>query len=179
MNRTFQRSLVALTVLLLPYTSVVNAGPGGGGNHSSRGSATSSVNKGNNKSSNRNSNNNTNVNRNTNTNVNSNKNTNVNVNSNKNVNVNVDNNRNGYYGGGYNNGCCYHQSIGGAVATAAAVTATSMVTAAVIGSMVNTLPPSCTSVIVNGIAYQQCGSTWYQPQFAGGNTTYVVINSPR
>jgi hypothetical protein len=174
MNRTIQKSLVALTVLLLPFSTILNAGPGGG-NHSSRGTATSSVNRGNTSNANRNTN--TNVNRNTNTNVNSNK--NVNVNSNKNVNVNVDNNRGGYYGGGYNNGCCYHQSVGGAVATAAAVTATSMVTAAVIGSMVNTLPPSCSSVIVNGIAYQQCGSTWYQPQFSGGNTNYVVINAPR
>src|SRR5271170_4548619 len=33
--------------------------------------------------------------------------------------------------------------LGGAVATAAAVTATTMITAAVIGSMVNTIPPSC------------------------------------
>jgi hypothetical protein len=108
--------------------------------------------------------NNRNVNRNTN--INSNK----NINSNRNVNVNVDHYHGGYYGGGYNNGCCYHP-----VATVAAV----MVTAAVIGSMVNTLPPSCSSVIVNGMAYQQCGSTWYQPQFSGGSTTYVVINPPR
>ena len=176
MNRTIQKSLVALTTLLLPFSTIVSAGPGGG-NHSSRGSATSSVNRSNtgNRNSNTNSNN-SNVNRNTNVNTNK----NVNVNSNKNVNVNVDNNRGGYYGGyGYNSGCCYHQSVGGAVATAAAVTATSMVTAAVVGSMVNTLPPSCSSIVVNGIAYQQCGSTWYQPQFAGGNTTYMVINPPR
>jgi len=32
---------------------------------------------------------------------------------------------------------------------------------------------------VNGFAYQQCGSTWYQPQFAGTTTTYVVVNAPR
>lgn len=113
---------------------------------------------------------NANVNRNVNQNVNVNRNTNVNVN--RNVNVNVNNNYRGgvYYGGG----CCYHP-----VATAAAVTATAVVTAAVIGSMVNTLPPSCSSVIVNGIGYQQCGSTWYQPQFSGGNTTYIVVNAPR
>jgi hypothetical protein len=50
---------------------------------------------------------------------------------------------------------------------------------AVIGSVVHTLPPSCSMVVVNGISYQQCGSSWYQPQFAGGNTTYVVVNAPR
>jgi hypothetical protein len=93
------------------------------------------------------------------------------VNVNKDVNVNVNNNRN------YNDGCCYHSGIGvgGAVAVAAAATAT----AVVVGSMVNTLPPSCTTVMVNGVTYQQCGSTWYQPQFSGGSTTYVVINAPR
>ena len=169
MNATIRHFLIGLMLILAPCATIVSAGPGGG-NHGTRSSASSSVNRGSNNNSNRNVNNNSNVNRNTN--VNSNRNTNVNVN--KNVNVNVDNNRGGYYGGGYNSGCCYHP-----VATAAAVTATTMVTAAVIGSMVNTLPPSCSSVVVNGIAYQQCGSTWYQPQFSGGNTSYVVINAPR
>jgi len=74
-------------------------------------------------------------------------------------------------GGG---GCCYHP-----VATAAAVTATALVTAAVVGSIVNTLPPSCSTVIVNRFAYQQCGNTWYQPQKSGSTTTYVVLNPPR
>jgi hypothetical protein len=106
------------------------------------------------------------------TNVNHNTNVNRNVNVNNNVNVNVNNS---YHGGGYyNNGCCYHP-----VAVAAAVTATAVVTAAVVGSMVHSVPPSCSSVIVNGLAYQQCGSTWYQPQFAGTTTTYIVVNPPR
>jgi Family of unknown function (DUF6515) len=95
---------------------------------------------------------------------------NVNVNATRNVNVNADYNRGGY---GYNNGCCYHP-----VATAAAVTATTMVTAAVVGSIVNTLPSGCSSTVINGVAYQQCGSSWYQPQFSGGNATYVVVNAP-
>jgi len=90
---------------------------------------------------------------------------------NRNVDVNV---HGGYYGGGYyGGGCCYHP-----VATAAAVTATAMVTAAVIGSVVNTVPPSCTVVAVNGISYQQCGNTWYQPQYSGSQVTYVVVNPP-
>ncbi len=77
----------------------------------------------------------------------------------------------GYYGGG---GCCYHSGVGTAVAVAAATTAT----AVVVGSMVHTLPPNCTTVVANGVTYQQCGSTYYQPQFSGGNTTYVVVNQP-
>jgi hypothetical protein len=109
-------------------------------------------------------------------NVNRNVNVNNNVNVNRNVNVNVNNNYHGggYYGGYYGGGCCYHP-----VATAAAVTATAVVTAAVVGSIVHSVPPSCSSVIVNGLAYQQCGSTWYQPQFVGTTTTYVVVNPPR
>jgi hypothetical protein len=90
-----------------------------------------------------------------------------------NVNRDVDVHVHGGYYGGYG-GCCYHP-----VATAAAVTATAMVTAAVIGSIVNTLPPSCTTVMVNGITYQQCGSSWYQPQFSGNTTNYIVVNAPR
>ncbi len=89
-----------------------------------------------------------------------------NVNVNRNVNVNVDNNRGCCHGGWDNN---YHP-----VATAAAVTATVAVTSAVIGSMVRTVPAGCVPVNYGGIVYQQCGSTWYQPQ----GSQYVVINPP-
>jgi hypothetical protein len=87
-----------------------------------------------------------------------------NVNVNRNVNVNVS-----------NHGCCggwdndYHP-----VATAAAVTATVAVTSAVVGSIVRSVPPNCVPVNYGGMIYQQCGSTWYQPQ----GTQYVVINPP-
>lgn len=129
-----------------------------------------------------------NMDRNANRNVDRNVNQNVDRNANRNVNnqnvrvdrdvnnVNVDRDVNVYGGGNYNRGCCYN---GGGWGTAAAVATTAMVTAAVVGSAVNTLPPSCSMVQVNGVAYQQCGSTWYQPQFSGGNTTYVVVNSPQ
>ena len=93
--------------------------------------------------------------------VNSNRNTNVNASRNTNVNVNVD-----------NNNCCnngwdndYHP-----VATAVAVTAT----AAVIGSMVRTVPANCVPINYGGMVYQQCGSTWYQPQ----GSQFVVVNPP-
>ena len=113
----------------------------------------------------------TNVNANRNVNVNANRNVNVNVNRNVNVNTNV---HGGYYGGGYyGGGCCYHP-----VAVAAAVTATAVVTAAVVGSVVHSVPPSCSTIVVNGLAYQQCGNTWYQPQFSGSTTTYIVVNPP-
>jgi hypothetical protein len=88
---------------------------------------------------------------------------NVNVNKNTNVNVNVNNNR----GGGWDND--YHP-----VATAVAVTAAVAVTSAVIGSMVRTVPVGCVPVNYRGMIYQQCGSTWYQPQ----GSQYVVIVAP-
>ena len=130
----------------------------GGGNRNVRSSANSSVN--------RNYHQNTNVNRNVNVNQN------VNVNRNVNVNTNYHGN---YYGGGYyGGGCCYHP-----VATAAAVTATAAVTAAVVGSIVNRPPAVCVTSVVNGLAYQQCGNTWYQPQMSGTTTNYIVVDPPR
>ena len=111
-----------------------------------------------------------NVNRNANINRNTNVNRNVDVNRNYNVNrnVNVDVDRGGW------GGCCYHNGVG----VAAAVATTAAVTAAVIGTRVQTLPPSCTAVVAGGVTYQQCGSVWYQPQFVGTGTTYVVVNAP-
>jgi hypothetical protein len=107
-------------------------------------------------------------------NVNHNVNANVNRNVNRNVNVDRDIDVDVHGGYGRGGGCCYHP-----VATAAAVTTAAVATAAVVGSVVHTLPPACSAIVVNGLTYQQCGSTWYQPQFVGGSTTYVVVNAPR
>jgi hypothetical protein len=117
------------------------------------------VNKNVNKNANVNTNRNTNVNTNRNVNVNTNR--NVNVNTNRHVDVDVDVDR-------------HHHPIG----TAVAVGATIAVTSAVVGSMVRTLPPSCSAVIVNGLTYQQCSGVWYQPQYSGSSVQYVVINQP-
>jgi hypothetical protein len=85
---------------------------------------------------------------------------NQNVNVNRNVNVDVD------------NGCCGNGEV---LAVAGAVA----VTAAVVGSVTPSIPPSCTPVMSGGVTYQQCGSTWYQPQYAGTSVTYVVTNPPQ
>jgi hypothetical protein len=98
------------------------------------------------------------VNNNTRTSVN--RNTNVNVNRSVDVDVDVDRN--------------WHP-----VATAAAVTATVAVTSAMVGSIVHSIPPSCVPVVISGMTYQQCGSTWYQPQYVGSSVQYVVIAPPR
>jgi hypothetical protein len=86
------------------------------------------------------------------------------VNVKRDVNVDVDVDRRGR---GWDDD--YHP-----VATAAAVTATVAVTSAVVGSIVRFVPPNCVPVNYGGMIYQQCGSTWYQPQ----GSQYVVINPP-
>jgi hypothetical protein len=101
---------------------------------------------------------NTNVNRNIN---NANVNRNVNVDRNYDVDVDVD------------HGWDWHP-----VATGAAVAAGAALTAAAIGSVVYTLPPSCSVVVVGGISYQHCGSTWYEPQFSGTSVSYIVVGEP-
>ena len=108
-----------------------------------------------------------------------NRNVNRDVNRNRNVNRDVDVHRDIDVDVDVHGGCCYHDHWDDhPVATAAAVTAAVSVTAAAIGSIVYSIPPSCSQVVVNGIAYQQCGSTWYQPQYAGTTVQYVVVNAP-
>jgi hypothetical protein len=46
------------------------------------------------------------------------------------------------------------------------------------GTVVYTLPSSCVTQIVNGVTYSDCGGTWYQPQFDGTTTQYVVVSPP-
>ncbi|WP_322091846.1 DUF6515 family protein [Paraburkholderia bannensis] len=72
----------------------------------------------------------------------------------------------GYWGGGW-----YVDPVAAAVTVG--------ITAAVVGSMVATLPPACTTVVVGGATYEQCGETWYQPQYVGAQVQYVVVNAPR
>jgi hypothetical protein len=35
-----------------------------------------------------------------------------------------------------------------------------------------------TQVVVNGITYDQCGSTWYQPVYQNGQIAYRVVSPP-
>jgi len=101
----------------------------------------------------------------TNRNVNGQVNRNVNVNSNVNVNRNFDLD--------YDVDNRWHP-----VARGAAFAAGAAVTAAAIGSVAYSLPPSCIATSVGGVTYQQCGSTWYRPEFAGTTVSYVVVSPP-
>jgi hypothetical protein len=152
MARAFGTSVAVALAALLCGPVAAHAGQRGGARTSVNRSASANVNR------------DANVNRNTN--VNRNVNVNNNMNVNRNVGVDVDR-------GGWG-GCCYHSGVG----VAAAVATTAAVTAAVVGTRVQTLPASCTAVVVGGVTYQQCGSAWYQPQFVGTGTTYVVVNAP-
>lgn len=97
--------------------------------------------------------------------TNNNRNTNINRNVNKNINVDVDVD--------HHHGCCRHGGYH-PIATGVAIGAT----IAVVGSIVNTLPSGCTTIVTNGVSYRQCGSTWYEPRYSGNNVTYVVIEAP-
>jgi hypothetical protein len=161
--------VVVIAVLLAGGAALVDARGGGrgGGGHASRGGARTSVSHVGSGSFNRNVG--ANVNRNVSGNVNRNVGGTVNRNVNRDVNFDRDINVDRNYGWG--DGCCYHPV---ARATAAAAT-----TAAVVGSEVNSIPPSCNAVSVNGLTYEQCGSTWYQPEFSGSTVTNVVVNPPK
>lgn len=153
----FIPKLLTLLVLFAPAAmmSEADARPARGGG----GAARTSVNRG---SYNRSAN----VNRN----YNANRNVNRNVNYNRNVNVNVDRHYGGYgYGRGYGYGYGYGYHP---VARAGAAVAT----AAVVGSVVASLPGSCYATNIGGVVYQRCGSAYYQPRYYGSSVSYVVVN---
>jgi hypothetical protein len=59
-----------------------------------------------------------------------------------------------------------------------AIGAAAAVTAAVIGSTVYALPYGCSTAYYAPYTYNHCGDTWYQPQFEGTETTYIVVEPP-
>jgi hypothetical protein len=109
---------------------------------------------------------NVNVNNRKNVNVNSNRRTNVNVDRDIDIDIDVDRR---YHGGGY------YYNRGPSVA---GVVAASVATAIVVGAVYSSLPPNCTTIVANGIAYQNCGGYYYQPQYRGSSVSYVVVNRP-
>ena len=47
-----------------------------------------------------------------------------------------------------------------------------------IGTVVQALPAGCVSVAVSGVAYYDCGGTFYKAAFQGNNLVYVVVQNP-
>jgi len=152
MNRVHFHKLAGVLSVAIAVAGLAIPSDAFAGRDAGKGATKTNVNKA------ANSNKNANLNNNSNKNVNVNSNKNVNVNSNRHVDVDVD----------YDD---HHHPIG----TAMAIGATVAVTAAIVGSVTPTLPPACNVVIVNGVTYQQCGSTWYQPQYVGSSVQYVVV----
>jgi hypothetical protein len=109
------------------------------------------------------------------TNVNVDKRTNVNVD--KRTNVNIDRDRDIDIDIDVDHDWDHHHHH--PIATGVAIGTAAAITSAVIGSIVYTLPPACSTVVVNGIAYSQCGNVWYQPQYVGTSVQYVVVNPVR
>jgi len=48
-----------------------------------------------------------------------------------------------------------------------------------LGTTVALLPSGCSTIVVGGVAYSQCGSGWYQPYYSGTTVQYVVVSAPR
>jgi len=82
--------------------------------------------------------------------------------------------RNGNYDLDYDVDDHWHPAAGAAMWTRAAGLTTTPV-----GSIAYTLAPTCTPAHVNTVTYYQCGSVWFQPQFAGTTVTYVAVDDPR
>ena len=115
-------------------------------------------------------------------NVNANRNVNVNkdVNVNRNVNINRDVDVHRHYGGDYHNdwdnaGAFVAGAVVGGITGAAIASASQPDTVVVTaGTVVTTLPSGCTTAIINGISYHQCGGVYYRPQYSGTSVVYVV-----
>jgi hypothetical protein len=51
-------------------------------------------------------------------------------------------------------------------------------TAVPIGTVVQALPAGCTSMVVSGVSYSNCGGSFYKAAFQGNNLVYVVVPKP-
>ena len=74
--------------------------------------------------------------------------------------------------GGSEGGCCYQDE------PPAPMVAGLTIPAPATGSLLDSNPPNCTTVVVSEFIYRRCGTVWYQPQMTGTTTTYVVVDSP-
>jgi hypothetical protein len=95
---------------------------------------------------------------------------------NRNVNVDRDLDVHGNVYGGYDR---WGHPVAAGAAMGAAAGVAGAATSAALGSSVAALPPSCSTVVVNGIGYSQCGSTWYEPYYSGTSVEYMVVSPPQ
>ena len=131
---------------------------------------------------------NTNVNRNANYNTNVNRNVNVNNNVNVNRNVNVHGNYYGGYRGGavvvednswnwgsFAAGAAAGVVTGAVVGAATSSHSTTVVAAPVAGTVVTTLPGSCSTIASGASVIYNCNNIHYQPFYQGTALVYQVV----
>ena len=77
-----------------------------------------------------------------------------------------------YYGSGYH----HYESWGSGGAFVAGLVIGATLSAAAFSSAY----PSggCVTTYIANVSYYQCGTTWYQRAYRGGNVTYIVVNQP-
>jgi hypothetical protein len=46
--------------------------------------------------------------------------------------------------------------------------------AVAVGTVVATLPPACSQIVVNGVVYKNCDGVYYAPQ----GTQYIIVEDP-
>ncbi|MCZ7463829.1 hypothetical protein [Rhizobium rhizogenes] len=59
------------------------------------------------------------------------------------------------------------------------VAAWDAVTALAVGTVIATIPPSCTSVEVKGTSYDDCNGNWFVRRYNGHTVVYVAVADPR
>ncbi len=92
------------------------------------------------------------------------------ININKNVNVNVNKK---YYNRGGSRHRYYNNYNAGAFAAGLIVG-----TAISASAYSSAYPSGCVATFVGNTTYYQCGTTWYQREYASSGTTYIVVNNP-
>jgi hypothetical protein len=83
------------------------------------------------------------------------------------------------YGEGYHGGYRGEYYSGSSAYPTGGVAAGMVIGATMTAAAFNAQKSSCSSLVVNGMTYQRCGSTWYQPSYQGGSVTYIVVSPPQ
>lgn len=52
-------------------------------------------------------------------------------------------------------------------------------TAIAVGTVIATLPPECTTFVVRGVSYKDCGGRWFETRYDGHTVVYVAVADPR
>lgn len=81
----------------------------------------------------------------------------------------------------WHNGDDWAWGMAAGMATGAVIgaAAASSAPAVINETVVQVLPSSCTATVIGSVAYEQCGSVWYKPQYIGTGIQYVMVAPPK